>query len=65
MSKDLLRWAVEAVLLTEKTGGNERGGDQVARRVTSPFEMLMHAPIHLGVAQRIQANANQPLLTFG
>ena len=56
---------VEAVSLGMKTRRYECGGNQVTRRLTARFQVRADAPIHLGVAQRLQTQTKQALLALG
>jgi hypothetical protein len=47
-----------------KPRSNEGGGNQLTRGIPSGLKVLAHASIHVGIAQRLQARANEPLLAF-
>lgn len=54
----------EPVLLAVKARRYQRRGDEVARRVAPRLQVPAHAPLHLRIAQRFDANAYEPLLAF-
>ena len=61
----LLDLPIEAVLLAVKASRDERRGNQVPGRIAACFQVRADSPIHVGIAQRLQADAQQPLLAFG
>lgn len=55
----------KAVLLPMKTRSYKGSADQVARRVAARLEVRMYSPLHLRIAQSLQAGENQSSLAFG